>query len=217
MMTTAKQLIDTAQNQARVAAYLAQCRVVGLNENESLMPPTAEETTELIKFLQAAGSNPLVIGSVGVLSHLRSVDPNLGYRPTVDLDLWVTRLPATLPPGWSRDPEAIGVPCWISPSGGRVDFLMPSQALPGSKTPRALEPDESTAGTDFPVASLTSILRLKLNSVREKDLADAIALVRAHQRVPSREELGGLNTTQRENYELLGQWFKYRPHGNYGE
>jgi hypothetical protein len=80
-----------------------------------------------------------------------------------------------------------------------------------------LEPDESTAGTDFPVASLTSILRLKLNSVREKDLADAIALVRAHQRVPSREELGGLNTTQRENYELLCQWFKYRPHGNYGE
>ena len=217
-MMTAKKLIDVTQDQERIAAYLAQCRVVSLHENETHVPPTGEETTGLIRHLRAAGSNPLVIGSVGVLNYLRHVDPKLGFRPTVDLDLWVDSLPESRPHGWTIDLESIGVPSWVSPSGGHVDFLLPGQDMPsGTKTPSRLDPDPASAGSDFPVASWTSLLKLKLNSVREKDFADSIALVRAQGYVPTPQELGQMTRAQRENYEMLVQWFNIRPHGNYGE
>jgi hypothetical protein len=205
------------ENFKPIAAYLAQCRVVSLHESqETHVPPTAEETIRLIRYLREFGVRPLVIGSVGVLSYL-NVDPKKGFRPTVDLDLWVDRLPDP-PEGWTHDPEAINVSSWISPSGGRVDFLLPNQFLsPGVSTPARLDANAETADTDFPVASWISILKLKLNSVREKDLSDSIALVRSQKRVPTPKELGRLNSTQRENYDLVRQWFQLRPHGNYGE
>jgi hypothetical protein len=69
----------------------------------------------------------------------------------------------------------------------------------------------------YPVVKWLDLMRLKLNSMRSKDLTDLIALVRKLGKVPTRAELGPLNQTQRENLDMIDQWFKVRPMGGYGE
>jgi len=219
----AKLIIDDMTGQDRITAYLAQCRVVEESDIENdpdapHFPPSKDEVVGLVKYLRAQGANPLVVGGVGVLSYLKGVDPRRGFRPTTDLDLWVDFVPKELPSGWAVDRESPGTPSWISPTGGYVDFITPGREFPGGeRSPKSIDHDPETFYTEFPVASWLSIFRLKLNSVREKDLADSIALVRSMGRVPAPTELGKLNGTQRENLDLIQQWFKLRPVGNYGE
>ena len=202
----------------RLDKYLGQCRVVTESEGATGVPPTMAETMDLISFLRKHGSSPLIVGSVGVLHHLKSVDPSFGFRPTADLDVWVRKMPPCLPPNWSVDLESIGVPSWKSPTGGQVDFLLPNSDMPsGSRVPSKLEPDPSTINSPLPMASLNSLLRLKLDSTREKDFADSVALVRACGRMPEAHEFGRLNRNQVENYEMVKRWFEIRPHANYGE
>jgi hypothetical protein len=218
-MSIAKTIIDAVTHHDRISAYLAQCRVVSETEGaETHVPPSKGEVISLIRFLRDQKTRPLVIGGVGVLNYLKGVDPQRGFRPTSDLDLWVDKVPVELPKGWTKDPEAVGVHSWVSPSGGYVDFLTPGHQFPGGeKLTVKVDPDPVTVYTKFPIASWLSILKLKLCSVREKDLADCIALVRAMGKVPGPDELGKLNATQRDNLDLVNQWFKLRPVGNYGE
>jgi len=212
MMTFDKGKLDL------MAIYLCQCRVKSLAESQDVhVPPSAGEAIQLIRFLKDAGVKPLVIGSVGVLSYL-NVDPTKNFRPTVDLDLWVEKVPRQLPRGWTIDHEAIGVDSWVSPSGGTVDFIVPGQKFPsGGRSPKSINANPDFVDTDFPVADWVDLVKLKLNSVREKDLADVIALVRAMGRVPSPTELGSLNGDQRDNLDLVKKWFQLRPSGQYGE
>lgn len=202
-----------------IETYLAQCQVRNpLAESKTVhVPPTPDEVKFLIGFLRSQKLNPMIVGSVAILRHLGPQAAS-GFRPTVDLDVWVTRVPEP-PQGWRRDPESPGVISWIAPSGGYVDFLTPGHeyAGTGAKNPARLEPDPESAESDFPVAHWKSLLFMKLNSMREKDLADCVSLVRALKRVPSPKELGKLNQTQRENLDLVTQWFKLRPQGKYGE
>lgn len=198
-----------------IFSYLRQCRVVNkLVERENVhVPPTPEEVQELMVYLQSQGVRPVIVGSVAVMHHLGPDATANNFRPTVDMDVWVSKPPAPLA-GWKRDLGAPGVISWISPSGGYVDFLISGQELPGGvKTPAKIEVDPATSKT-LPVASAVQILKMKLNSMREKDLADAIALVRKLGAVPP---LAGLNSTQRENLGLVQQWFQMRPTGAYGE
>ena len=203
----------------KTTAYLQQCRVRSLAESEDVhMPPRPEEAIDLIRFLQDEGVHPKIVGSVGVLSYLKDADPKTGFRPTVDLDIWVDKVPVKLPKDWEKDKEAVGVDSWTSPSGGTVDFITPGQRFPsGGKTPKDVKANPEFADTDFPIADWVDLVKLKLNSVREKDLADVIALVRAMGRVPSPTELGSLNGDQRDNLDMVKQWFKLRPSGAYGE
>lgn len=199
-----------------ISAYLHQCRVKSMMEDEEThVPPTAAEVRELIGYLRTQGSKPAIVGGVGVLHHL---GPGADFRPTVDVDVWVQKLPK-LKPGWKQDPEAVGVSSWISPSGGYVDFLTPGHEInPDTKLPRTIDVD--APDSDFPVGTWQSLAWLKLNSVREKDLADLIALVRKAGRVPTKadfKKFGAMNSTQKENLEMVQQWFKLRPTGGYGE
>jgi hypothetical protein len=206
---------------AVVEDYLNQCRVRNpLVEKEisTHVPPTPEETKKLIAYLRSKDLKPAIVGSVGILRHLGDIDVKKSFRPTVDLDIWVQSVPAP-PPGWTVDPESPGVVSWISPTGGYVDFLTPGHEFAGSdvRNPDKIEIDSDSAMTDYPVGSWKSLLFLKLNSVRDKDLADAMALCRRFGRVPEYRELGHLNQTQRENLDLVRTWYKLRPSGNYGE
>lgn len=215
--TKSKNVVDKAGSQRTTSAYLAQCRVKALSESATVqVPPTSDEVSGLISWLKSKGLKPLIVGSVGVLSYL-SVDPSFGFRPTVDVDIWLDKMPNELPSGWKIDRESVGVPSWVSQSGGHVDFLLPNQDLPSGRTPARIEPNPDTLDTDFPVASWQSLLKLKLNSYREKDLADSIALVRAVGRVPSAKELKGLNATQADNLRMVKLWLELRPSGKYGE
>jgi hypothetical protein len=196
--------------------YLDQCRVVNrLVENEDVhVPPTKEEVHSLLAHLGLHGLKPAIAGSVGILQHLGDIDVN-GFRPTVDVDVWVSKDPGEPMEGWHQDPEAPGVPSWISPSGGYVDFLIGGHEFPsGEKAPSHVDVDTSF---ELPVVSLKHLLAMKLNSMREKDLADCIALVRKIGRVPSKLELGKMNNTQKENLDLVAHWFKLRPHGQWGQ
>jgi hypothetical protein len=198
---------DLIEKLMMVDTYLRQCKVQNLLvEDEGVhFPPSPEESKELINFLRQQGLNPAIVGSVGVLRHLKT---GQGFRPTVDLDIWVSRAPKTILPGWRQDPEAVGVISWISPSGGYVDFLLPNQQVGGeAKTPRTLNIDKASQDTDYPVADILSLLYLKLNSNRPKDMSDTMELVKALGKVPKSEELGKLNRTQTSNLDLADKWF----------
>lgn len=201
-----------------VAAYLNQCRVKNdLVEHETgtHVPPSSAETKELLSYLETLGVDAVVIGSVGVLHYVK--DPK-AFRPTVDLDLFVPMSQAQLqkiklPPGWTQDPESPGVTSWISPSGGYVDFMTAGHVFPsGEKTPSQVA--SQRGGITGKVAVPLELFRLKLNSMRNKDLSDAMTLAQDTGHLPTEKELssGGyrLTQTQRENLELLQRWLAVR-------
>jgi hypothetical protein len=199
----------------QIASYLAQCRVRSLAEevigSDSHVPPTAEEVEELITYLRSFGLRPVIVGSAAAFYHFGG-DAS-AFRPTVDIDIHVLQqLPRPLE-GWRRDPSAPGVESWISPGGGYVDFLVAGEALPnGVVVPSTVQLDASSP-SGFPVATANDVILMKLNSTREKDLMDAIAMARRHGLPPKKR----LNTQQRENYELVELWLQARPTGSYGE
>jgi len=190
----------------RIETFLNQCSVKALCEDGSVhTPPTPAEVRSLIAYLVSKGVKPVIVGSVAVFHHLSAASVK-DFRPTVDLDVFVDKLPAP-PEGWAKDPEAVGLSSWISPSGGYVDFMVGGHEFgTGVRYPRKVS---TAAGSskDYPVADAKELLKLKLNSMRDKDLQDAIRLARAL-KLP---ELTGLNSTQRENYEMVKLWVEQRP------
>lgn len=202
-----------------LGTYLRQCRVRGLSEDADVhVPPTKDEVSSLIRYLRGQNLDPKIIGSVGILHHMGNVDVRRDFRPTVDLDVFVSGDPGKPPPGWTRDPEAPGVISWISPTGGYVDFMTPGHEFPsGERGPKTVTTHEPSKDTDYPVAHAHELLKLKLNSMRSKDIADALALVRKLGYVPELSALGKLNPQQKDNYGLLKQWFELAPTGRYGE
>jgi hypothetical protein len=203
-----------------VSAYLRQCQVRNtLAESQDVhVPPTPDESKELLSYLKQMGVEAAVVGSVGVLHYVKDASK---FRPTVDLDIFVQmtadKFRKVQPPrGWSVDKASPGVISWISPSGGYVDFMTAGHTFPGgSRTPSRVDVDPSSK--EYPIATAVDIFRMKLNSMREKDLSDMISLARAIGGVPSEKQLGQLNQTQKENLQLIQQWFKLRPTGGYGE
>lgn len=195
-----------------IAGYINQCRVQSVVEqvigsHELHVPASADELEELVKYLRSYGHNPVIIGSAAVFFHMGH-DP-ASFRPTMDVDIHVTKPLPPLPPGWTRDPEAVGIASWISPSGGYVDFLQAGEELPGGfRVPRRVRmaPDSDPG---FPVAALEEVLKMKLASLREKDLLDCVAIARKLG-LPPKATLG-LNMQQEENYDLVTLWIEARP------
>lgn len=208
-----------------VDAYLAQCRVrnpLVENEESTHVPPSPSEAHELFSYLEKKGIDAVVIGSVGVLHYVR--DPK-GFRPTVDLDLFVNRSHAELsrlspPPGWHRDLESPGVVSWISPSGGYVDFVTANHEFPGGEKTlgHVAVNRQAELNRGYPIARSHELFLLKLNSVRPKDLTDCMNLAQAVG-LPTEAELIGangghkLNVVQQENLALLRQWMASRSKG----
>lgn len=202
----------------RLANYMRGCcdrRIAGTDTLVDHVPPTPDEIRELVAYLRSKGCNPVIIGSAAIFHHLE-VAPHQ-FRPTSDLDIFVHRKLPPLLPGWKLDTSSPGVTCWISPSGGYVDFMDASHRFPsGEKNPKSVGLEESSP-EHYPVAKKFDLLKLKLNSMREKDLFDAIAFCRQTGGVPDAKALGPLNTTQRENLETIRQWVAARPEGGYGQ
>lgn len=201
-----------------VEVYLDQCQVRNtLVENQHVhVPPTPGETKALMAYLDDRNLEAAIVGSVGVLHYVKDTGK---FRPTVDLDVFVHTTTLQLrrlepPAGWKVDLESPGVASWISPTGGYVDFMTAGHIFPGgSRTPDRVTVDKSSG--KYPVAVAADLFKLKLNSMREKDLSDMITLARALGGVP--DDLGPLNQTQKENLDLARQWFKLRPTGGYRE
>lgn len=195
---------------AHIAAYVTQCRKRSLVEKivgEPHVPVSAEELSELIGYLRQHGITPAIVGSAAAFFHLGS-DPT-AFRPTTDVDIHVNRPLPPPPPGWFRDPEAVGIVSWISPSYGYVDFLEAGDEMPGGfRIPRRVRVAPDSA-PDFPVAALEEVLKMKLASLREKDLLDCVSIAR-RLGLPPKEVLG-LNPQQAENYDLVKIWIEARP------
>lgn len=193
--------------------YLDQCRTRNwlVESEDTHVPPAATEARALIHYLRAHKINATVVGSIGVLFHLSGTPEEGAFRPTHDLDLFVTVPEAQLvklgpPPGWRADTESIGVISWISPSGGYVDFLNAGHEFPtGERVPHSVT-TTANADSELPVAQVTDLFRLKLASMRTKDLTDLLSLAKAVGRTPSQKELGPLSDTQRENLDMISQW-----------
>lgn len=194
-----------------VDVYLGICqgRFDSLVEQETSthVPPTAQETHDLINYLESKGVEAVIVGSVGVLHYVK--DPK-GFRPTKDLDLFVSLTHQQMrhlapPPEWHVDAESIGVVSWISPHGGYVDFMTANYEIkPGEWTPRKV--DLNKDAKNYPVATALSLFRLKLDTMRARDLADCVDLAKAVG-VPTEEQLsaGGhrLTATQVENLDYV--------------
>ena len=193
---------------SRIADYLSQCQIptcrLGESETKTTTPPSDEEVRELIAYLRKFGVNPVIVGSVGIFHHLTLAAHK--FRPTVDLDVFTHRKVPAPPPGWTKIKDSIGVESWRSPSGGVVDFLEKGHEFPGgSKNPSKVEIDPKSP-TDYPVAAVVELFKLKLNSMRSKDMTDAVALAKAVGGVPGDAAFGKLNRTQRENLNMLRIW-----------
>jgi hypothetical protein len=218
--------VDQLLGRPAVAVYLDQCQVRSpLVEvvGDVHVPPTGTEARELIAYLRKLhlphALAPVIVGSTAVLHYVKDT---ARFRPTMDLDLHV-RLPQAEfrkvrpPKGWHVDPESVGVVSWVSPGGGRVDFLCADDEFPGSERVPHRVTTDSSSHPDYPVATADDLFRLKLNSMRTKDTLDLIAFARTLKRVPTEAELGPLNDTQRDNLEMVRTWYERRPMGTYGE
>lgn len=201
----------------RIEQYLEQCRVPSVVENimgtPTQMPPSPAEVRSLIQYLRSKGVAPVIVGSAAAFYHFGG--DAKAFRPTVDVDIHVRKKLPLPPDGWRRDPTAIGTQSWISPSGGTVDFLVGKDELPGGiKIPAIINVHQADdEDPDFPVAQIHDVLWMKLNSVREKDLFDAVAIVRKHGLPPKKK---GMTQQQAENYDLVQMWVTSRPTGDYG-
>lgn len=184
-----------------VQTYVEYCRVQ-VQEG----PPIANEILALIEYLKREGKNPVVVGSVAVVYHLHlsSSEVEKGeYRPTVDVDIFVSQLPTQVCEGWRVDQDSIGVTSWISPSGGYVDFLEAGHEYPdGQKNPMHLDVDPHSQKLGYPIVDLASLYQLKLNTNREKDLMDMLLLAK-RAGFPKGFEKMALNSLQRENLEFI--------------
>ena len=155
-----------------------------LHDIDSMKPPTPEEIRTLIDYLAKLKLSPMVAGSASAFHHIvvafgaKAKGKNLSdlWRPTKDVDLWVSgKLPAP-PAGWRRDMEAVGAPSWISPSGGYVDFLIKGDMFPnGATTGTMTVSSDSPKGV--PVAGIFDVMRAKLGTSRMKDLSDVVDLL----------------------------------------
>jgi len=221
MDMTMSRTVSALLGKSLIDSYLDQCQVRNLlveSEKTTHVPPDSRETRALMDWLKSQGVDAVIVGSVGVLHYVQ--DPK-NYRPTVDLDLFVRLSEKEMakiqpPKGWARDKESPGVISWISPSGGYVDFLTAGHVFSdGAKNPKSIEADPSSK--DYPVAKAVELFRMKLKTMRDKDLSDAMSLARAIGGIPTDEELGDLTQTQEENLGLVRQWYNLRPRGKYGE
>lgn len=204
--------LTTLTGSYRLKRYIGACRTRTALETEPEVPPTMEEIESIMEYLRQEGCKPTIVGSAAIAFHL-GPDADTDFRPTSDLDIFVKGVLPPPPVGWRADPQALGVPSWISPTGGHVDFLPAGHEFPGGrKNPSDIGQDTSVS--TLPVSDVASIFRLKLNSERNKDLMDLVALAR---KTGIPETLGKLNAQQRENLDFLRIWLQHRPTGNYGE
>lgn len=216
-MSKSKQFIEST---LVIDRYLRDCQFVSpLAESASTThtPPTPSEVRDLFDYLAGKGVAATIIGSVAVMHYLKDGHE---FRPTNDLDLFVPVSDDVIsriepPPGWARDRTSPGVPSWISPGGGYVDFMAAGHMFPGgSRLQRNVQTDP-TSGL-YPVATPADLFRLKLNSYRDRDTIDLVSLARAIGGVPSDAALGALDDTASENLAQIRQWLKLRPSGAYG-
>ena len=179
--------------------YISGCGVRAVCESEHVeVPPTPEELHFLLGYLSAYHVKPVIVGSVAVFHHVSMVSPESTFRPTKDVDLHVSELPP-IPPGWTVDRESIGVPSWISPSGGHVDFLIGNHEFDSDISVPVKVAVSKDSPPGFPVASVPDIFKMKLGTYRDKDMGDLVALARA-KGIPS---LHALSARQKDGLELV--------------
>lgn len=176
------------------------------------VPPTGKEVEELVSYLKAQGLDPIIVGSVAVVGYLQLSNQELRkekFRRTGDIDFFVSKALPNPPLGWRRDQASIGVTSWISPSGGYVDFLVAGHRFPdNNQNPKEIGKDPESIKDGWPIADLTSIFLLKLNSYREKDILDLVALAQKAGIPESNLRKQRLNETQSNNLELIQLWIK---------
>lgn len=204
--------------EGRIGEFLRQSR--NSTSNQGHIPPNLEEVNILIEYLSEKGLDPIIVGSVAVYTHLRKkrsypkislvrqVDIAIELKEDVtsfgftkDIDLFISKKLPPPPPCWKVDKASLGVPSWISPSNGYVDFLIAGHIFPdNSKNPMKIEKDAELLEMGCAIADLKSLFLLKLNSSRPKDFTDLLALAHI---IGIPGKLIPLNETQKENLELL--------------
>lgn len=199
------------------AKFLSESRIRNPIVEEKLdisIPPLCEEVESLILFLQNFDLDPIIIGTLASIKHLKITEADIQmrlFRPAPSLELFVKKPPSLMPPGWKETDRAEGI-CWISPSRGYVDFKMPEDLLPVFKNSEPIEKDQESVEQGCPVASLRSIFRLKLNSEFTNDLSEILSLMR-RVGLPSNLEKDLRTEIQWKNFEMIKHWAKLRLNG----
>ena len=171
-------------------------------------PPNEREIQSLIDYLKENGLDPILVGSMALVKHLKPsreemLNENL---MTKDIDVFITSSPPNPPAGWRRDRQSLGVISWISPSGGYVDFLEANHYYPdGNRNPTQIGKDLESEKIGCPIADLVSVFLMKLNSHREKDLFDLVRLVKKVG-IPKELKRQPLNRAQKDTLSLIELW-----------
>jgi len=196
-----------------LSKFLHECQIRNpfIAEGQKVsIPPKSEEVEELILYLQHNHVDPIIIGTIAVIKHLKITDEDIHarlFRPTHALELFITKDPPKPPEGWLIVNES-NVLSWLSPSGGCVHFLE-GKTLTEPTCPYKIEKDLESELMGCPVANVRTIFLMNLNSDREKDIAELMSLA---QRVGLPKDLNeqSLNSKQIKNLKFLKMWIKLR-------
>ena len=91
-----------------------------------------------------------------------------------------------------------------------MDFLIAGHRFPdGNEVPRNIEKDKNSTNNNWPIADLTSLFLLKLNSFQDKDLFDLVVLANKVG-IPHQLKNKTLNETQRNNLETVQLYLEHK-------
>jgi hypothetical protein len=197
-----------------LAKFLAVSQILNpMSEvkGKTLFPPSSAEIEILIPFLQLQDLDPVIIGSIAVVKHLKITDQDIQqreFRPAHALEIFVIKSPQEIPEGWKICNEILDGLVWISPSGGFVIFsIMGTRLSDGSDYFPSIVKDLESVAMNCPVADVSTLFKMKLNSNLVKDLYDLMCLTR-RVGIPKNLEDVELNKMQAKNLDFLKRRFK---------
>lgn len=197
-----------------LAKFLAMSQILNpMSEvrGKTLFPPNSREVEILIPFLQLQNLDPVIIGSIAVVKHLNITDQDIRereFRPAHALEVFITKTPREVPVDWEISHEITDKLAWISPSGGYVLFsIMGARLSDGSDCFSEIVKDPESVVENCPVADVSTLFKMKLNSNLSKDLYDLMCLTR-RVGIPKNLEKESLSSLQVKNLEFLKRRFK---------
>jgi hypothetical protein len=169
----------------------------------------------IIIYLQQLGLEPVIIGTLASIKHLKISEDDIRnrlFRPAPFIELFVNKKPMHALNGWKIEERAEGL-FWISPSGGYAVFRMPEDLSHLFTFFESLEKDSESLEMECPLASLSSVFKINLNSEYSNDLSEILTLVRRIG-IPEGIEENLRTATQKKNFQMLKHWEKLRLKSN---
>jgi hypothetical protein len=182
-------------------------------DQKAHIPPTSNEVKTLILYLQAHGMDPIIVGYLAAIKHLKITDIDIQsrlYRPAFALEIYLSSYPPPPPKNWKINNDFHEMIAWISPENGCVLFFIKEEKLPSDILVFDIQKDLESIEMGYPVADVTTLFKMKLKSNNTFDLYQLMCLVRKFD-LPKELNNMSLNKQEENNLDFLKRWKILRP------